>query len=243
MARRRGQRCSPCFAESQANASAHRAVQQCPAPVAGARPNQEMSKVACGQQALAERIPALGPDASAQDLTEEELRTFHSDLKLGALGHALGAWEPWWTRAAVVEVDFNSLDDDPGAPATSSAAPPAHICCVKDRKAPGRALGWSLLGRVGWKTLSMDAMGRLEQASFRRSCTSCKFALCAFATRHFALCVGTCFGTMRRTDAASYDRPTQHLNGPLRTTRGGVRRTQCLYVLPPAGDDPTRSAC
>lgn len=92
------------------------------------------------EDAEEERLAQLLERAEAgelriEDLTEEELRTFHSDLKLGALGHALGAWEPWWTRAAVVEVDFNSLDDDPGAPATSSAAPPAHICCVKDRKA------------------------------------------------------------------------------------------------------------
>eukprot|EP00928_Gymnodinium_smaydae_P071212 TRINITY_DN54866_c0_g1_i1.p1 TRINITY_DN54866_c0_g1~~TRINITY_DN54866_c0_g1_i1.p1 ORF type:complete len:421 (+),score=135.86 TRINITY_DN54866_c0_g1_i1:64-1326(+) len=58
-------------------------------------------------------------ELSAEDLNEEELRRFHSELKRGALARCLPVWEPWWERAAVVELD--TMDED---------APPPHICCA-----------------------------------------------------------------------------------------------------------------
>jgi len=73
-----------------------------------------------------------------EDLTEGEAQCFHSELKRGALGQTLGVWEPWWQRAAVVEVDLDALDDGPLETSSSSRAAvptPAHICCAGDRKA------------------------------------------------------------------------------------------------------------
>lgn len=86
--------------------------------------------------ALVER--AEHGELSIDDLTEEEVQCFHSELKRGALGQALGAWEPWWQRAAVHEMDLNSLDDDPPEPSAASlprgplapSTPPAHLCCT-----------------------------------------------------------------------------------------------------------------
>lgn len=60
------------------------------------------------------------------DLTEEEARSFHSQLKRGALGRLLSPWQPWWLSAGVVD-----MDPSPGA--ASSKSPP-HICCAEGRK-------------------------------------------------------------------------------------------------------------
>lgn len=81
-----------------------------------------------------DRLEALAKKAErgelgVEDLTEEEARLFHAQLQSGSLGRALGAWEPWWQRAAVVELD--ALDDN----APAARAPTLHICCTPSRSA------------------------------------------------------------------------------------------------------------
>mmetsp|Transcript_25276 Transcript_25276/g.71095 ORF Transcript_25276/g.71095 Transcript_25276/m.71095 type:complete len:370 (-) Transcript_25276:116-1225(-) len=75
-------------------------------------------------------------DLNFEDLTEEEAQAFHSELKRGALGQTLGPWEPWWQRAAVVEMDLDTLDDGPTDASSSTAPLPAlqHICCPGGRE-------------------------------------------------------------------------------------------------------------
>jgi len=79
------------------------------------------------------RLEALADKAhrcelGADDLTEDELQRFHSELKRGSLGHALEVWEPWWQRAAVVDLD--SIDD-----ADVRFTQPPHLCCTPSRQA------------------------------------------------------------------------------------------------------------
>ncbi|CAE8609008.1 unnamed protein product, partial [Polarella glacialis] len=63
------------------------------------------------------------------DLSEEEVRCFHSELKRGELGRALGAWEPWWQTTAIV--DLSSLGDDAADEGDRAVhcSPPPHLCC------------------------------------------------------------------------------------------------------------------
>lgn len=75
-------------------------------------------------EALAER--ARRGELGVEDLSEEEARRFHAELASGSLGRALGAWEPWWQRAAVVELDA----PDGGR---AGRAPRAHLCCARAR--------------------------------------------------------------------------------------------------------------
>lgn len=63
---------------------------------------------------------------SIDDLSEDELRRFHSSLKRGTLAQALEVWQPWWETAPVVELD--SMDDGP------TMCPPPHICCTNERR-------------------------------------------------------------------------------------------------------------
>eukprot|EP00927_Polykrikos_kofoidii_P026808 TRINITY_DN23807_c0_g1_i1.p1 TRINITY_DN23807_c0_g1~~TRINITY_DN23807_c0_g1_i1.p1 ORF type:complete len:371 (+),score=77.50 TRINITY_DN23807_c0_g1_i1:106-1218(+) len=63
---------------------------------------------------------------SFEDLTEDEARRFHSELKRGALGRIVQPWIPWWERAAIVDLD--SLDDVIGD-ACGEGMPPNHLCC------------------------------------------------------------------------------------------------------------------
>eukprot|EP00931_Biecheleriopsis_adriatica_P100431 TRINITY_DN75754_c0_g1_i1.p1 TRINITY_DN75754_c0_g1~~TRINITY_DN75754_c0_g1_i1.p1 ORF type:complete len:389 (-),score=93.80 TRINITY_DN75754_c0_g1_i1:52-1182(-) len=68
-----------------------------------------------------------------EDLSEEEARCFQTELKRGDLGRALGAWEPWWQKSAVL--DLSSLDDDDALIEGDSEihhSPPAHLCCSSD---------------------------------------------------------------------------------------------------------------
>lgn len=88
--------------------------------------------------ALAER--AERGDLQLEDLTAEEVAQFHSELRRGALGQALGVWEPWWQRAAVFEFDLNAMDEDvPSSPslprAPAALVPPVHVCCAAGREA------------------------------------------------------------------------------------------------------------
>jgi hypothetical protein len=72
----------------------------------------------------------------AEDLTEEEARIFHSELKRGSLGRLLSPWQPWWQRAGVVEVGQSEEDaqSEEVDGAVSSRAPPPRICCIEGRK-------------------------------------------------------------------------------------------------------------
>lgn len=69
------------------------------------------------------------------DLSEEEATRFFSELKAGDLGRAMGAWEPWWHKTAVI--DLMSLDDEIGGDERLHQNPPEHLCCSAsgDRKA------------------------------------------------------------------------------------------------------------
>jgi len=97
-------------------------------PDSGSDDSDDQSEGQHRLEALAER--ARRGELCAEDLSEEEARRFHAELKSGSLGRALGAWEPWWLRAAVVELD--ALDGDDGA----SAGPEvAHLCCAGGRSA------------------------------------------------------------------------------------------------------------
>lgn len=69
---------------------------------------------------------ALQGQLSIEDLTEEEANRFHSELKRGALARSLDVWEPWWERAAVIDLD--SLDDKLCC-THGIGEPPAHLCC------------------------------------------------------------------------------------------------------------------
>lgn len=86
-----------------------------------------------GEDPEEDRLEALVEKAQrgelcVEDLSEEEARRFHAELKSGSLGRTLGAWEPWWQRAAVTELD--ALDD---GDAFAARAPVAHVCCTASR--------------------------------------------------------------------------------------------------------------
>lgn len=71
---------------------------------------------------------------SLEDLSEDEARQFFADLKKGDVGHALGAWEPWWQKTGVVNMSsLDDLDDDycTGDDGVHQS-PPEHLCCSAD---------------------------------------------------------------------------------------------------------------
>jgi len=102
-------------------------------------PPDEEEEPEDGEQELSEdRLQALlelaeRDELRLEDLSEEEARLFHSELKRGELGRKLGPWEPWWQRTAVV--DLSSLDDDDDSDEGDDSmhrAPPPHLCCSPD---------------------------------------------------------------------------------------------------------------
>lgn len=87
-------------------------------------------------------------ELAVEDLTEEEARRFHSELKRGSIGQLLHAWEPWWTKAGVVEVE----DETPAEEATKAGGalpsqPPMHICCAEGRE-PHMAVAFTSLSAL-----------------------------------------------------------------------------------------------
>eukprot|EP00929_Paragymnodinium_shiwhaense_P071428 TRINITY_DN36309_c0_g1_i1.p1 TRINITY_DN36309_c0_g1~~TRINITY_DN36309_c0_g1_i1.p1 ORF type:complete len:398 (-),score=112.59 TRINITY_DN36309_c0_g1_i1:136-1329(-) len=99
------------------------------------------------------------------DLTEAEVKMFHSELKRGALSQSLKPWEPWWDKAAVVELEtldsIDGLDECGGgsceggralSSTASAQAMPPHICCGPS-SSPGErpanpAVVWTLVEAV-----------------------------------------------------------------------------------------------
>jgi len=87
-----------------------------------------------------ERLEALAAlaeqgELNLEDLSEEEAKRFFAELKAGDLGRALGPWEPWWEKTAII--DLMSLDDGSTGDERLHRSPPEHLCCSVsgDRKA------------------------------------------------------------------------------------------------------------
>mmetsp|Transcript_69483 Transcript_69483/g.166546 ORF Transcript_69483/g.166546 Transcript_69483/m.166546 type:complete len:351 (+) Transcript_69483:56-1108(+) len=81
----------------------------------------------CEEERLSSLLAkAESGELGLEDLTPEEVQRFHSELKRGALGQSIGAWEPWWLRAALEEVQCEK-----GSP----FRPPSHICCTNGKDA------------------------------------------------------------------------------------------------------------
>eukprot|EP00439_Symbiodinium_sp_Y106_P033556 s1344_g4.t1 len=77
---------------------------------------------------------AASGELRLEDLTEEEAESFRVALKSGDLGRALGAWEPWWQKAAAVDLLSLDEDDVSGLEGDESLHqdPPRHLCCSAD---------------------------------------------------------------------------------------------------------------
>jgi hypothetical protein len=91
------------------------------------------------EEDLARRLEELATKAESgelaiEDLTEEEARMFHSEIKRGSLGRLLNPWQPWWQRAGVVEVDPTEDAEDAEVEMFRPGAPPQHICCPGGRQ-------------------------------------------------------------------------------------------------------------
>jgi hypothetical protein len=109
-------------------------------------------------------------DLNIDDLTDEEVRCFHTELKTGSLDCAWSSWEPWWHRKAPV-----IGEDGVASPRASRACalkPPGHICCPEGRK-PHESVAFTALSALyayvhtmrayngGWEWAPVDAANHL----------------------------------------------------------------------------------
>jgi len=88
------------------------------------------------EEVQAERWISLAEKAEVgqlkdMDLTEEELKRFHSELKRGILGNCVEVWNPWWQQAQIMD-------------SASLLPTPSHICCSSSCSA-NPAVAYSVL--------------------------------------------------------------------------------------------------
>lgn len=135
--------------------------------------NDDADPVTDRLELLAEKADAMSLDMG--DLTEDEIRRFHSELKRGTLGQTLGAWEPWWQRAGISEAGICQRD---------------HLCCGERTANP--SVAWAVLETI-------YAYAHMMRA-FNGDC-SWDYVQAAVHFAHIAVasCTRTTYGTPRES--------------------------------------------